>query len=356
MDKKLEQRVCVKFCVANGFSAAETLRMLQKAFGEDSMSQNRTFVWHKDFKEGRESVSDMPRSGRPSTSTTDENIASVKNLVMENRSISIREIAALLDISFGSTEHILTEILGMKRIEARLVPKELNFLQKQHRVEVAKQMIANADSDPTFMERIITGDETWVYEFDMLTSQQSSEWRAEDEPKPKKSRQSRSKIKVLLTVFFDFRGVVHSEFLPEGRTVNKEYYLQVMRRLREAIRKKRPELWRNNSWILHHDNAPSHTALTICEFLAKNSTNTIKQAPYSPDLAPCDFFLFPKLKIPLRGRRFESIDAIKKNSLEELKAIHSSAYKKCMDDWIKRWHMCVASNGEYFEGDNKDIN
>jgi [histone H3]-lysine36 N-dimethyltransferase SETMAR len=51
----------------------------------------------------------------------------------------------------------------------------------------------------------------------------------------------------------DYNGVVHHEILPEGQTVNKEYYLGVMRRLREAIRRKRPELWAENSWILHHD-------------------------------------------------------------------------------------------------------
>lgn len=355
MEVKVEQRVCVKFCVANGFSAAETLRMLQKAFGEDCMSQNRAFSWHREFKEGRTDVNDLARSGRPPTSSNDENTDAVKNFVLENHSIGIREISALLDISFGSAEHILVDILGMKRVAARLVPKELNFLQKQRRIDVSKEMIFNAESDPTFMERIITGDETWVYEYDMPTTQQSSEWRAKNEPKPKKPRQSRSKVKVLLTVFFDYHGVVHSEFLPAGQTVNKEYYLSVMKRLREAIRRKRPELWRNNSWILHHDNAPSHTALIICDFLAKNSTTVINQAPYSPDMAPCDFFLFPKLKIPLRGRRFDTIEAIKKNSLEELKAIPSAAYKKCMSDWIKRWHICIASNGEYFEGDNKEI-
>ena len=69
----------------------------------------------------------------------------------------------------------------------------------------------------------------------------------------------------MLTVFFDYRGVVHYEFLPTGQTVNKEYYLNVMRHLREAIRKKRPEM--------HHDNASSHNALILREFFAKNSTH-----------------------------------------------------------------------------------
>lgn len=66
----------------------------------------------------------------------------------------------------------------------------------------------------------------------------------------------------------------------------------------------RPDLWKNNSWILHYDNAPSHTSILVREFLTKNSTNVIDQAPYSPDMA-CDFFLFPKLKLSLCGRRFE---------------------------------------------------
>ena len=108
---------------------------------------------------------------------------------------------------------------------------------------------------------------------------------------------------MMLTVFFDYRGVVHYEFLPTGQTVNKEYYLSVMRHLREAIRKKRPELWATNSWILRHDK-PSHTALILREFLAKNSTHVAPQPPYSLDLAPCDFWLFRKLKRPLRGNRF----------------------------------------------------
>lgn len=131
--------------------------------------------------------------------------------------------------------------------------------------------------------------------------------------------------------------------------------MAVMRRLRENIRRKRPDLWANNSWILHHDNAPSHTAIIVSEFLAKNSTNVISQPPYSPDMAPCDFFLFPRLKLPLRGTRFESIEAIKENSLRELRAIPSEAYRKCMENWILRWHQCIASEGEYFEGDNKEI-
>lgn len=159
----------------------------------------------------------------------------------------------------------------------------------------------------------------------------------------------------MLTVFIDFNGVVHHEFLPEDQTVNKEYYLGVMRRLREAIRRKRPELWAENSWILHHDNAPSHNAIIIRNFLTKNATNTIQQPPNSPDLAPCDFFLFNRVKKPLRGTRFSSREEVIEKSQKALMDIPKTEYKKCFEDWIKRWHKCVAVGGDYFEGDNIDL-
>ena len=104
-----------------------------------------------------------------------------------------------------------------------------------YRTEWSKEFALNFDpvnEDPDFLKRVITGDEPWVYGYDVETKAQSSQWKTPEEPIPKKARQVRSTVKVLLIVFFDYRGVVHQEFLPQGRTVNKEYYLKVMRRLR----------------------------------------------------------------------------------------------------------------------------
>ena len=79
------------------------------------------------------------------------------------------------------------------------------------------------------------------------------------------------------------------------------------------------------------------------------------QPPYPPDLAPCDFFLFPKLKRPMKGR-FAMIEEIETASPKELKTITESAYQKCFKDWKKRWHKCIISKGDYFEGKNIGIN
>ncbi|GBM85529.1 hypothetical protein AVEN_53129-1 [Araneus ventricosus] len=136
----------------------------------------------------------------------------------------------------------------------------------------------------------------------------------------------------MLTAFFYCRGVVHYEFLPTSQAVNKGYYLSDLSRLLEAIGRQRPEMWQENSWVLHYDNEPSHSAIIIREFLNKYSTNTVPHAPYSPDMAPCDFLWFTRLKLPLRGRRFESISSIKENSLRTLKGFHINDIMACFDD------------------------
>ncbi|UYV68987.1 hypothetical protein LAZ67_6001900 [Cordylochernes scorpioides] len=241
--------------------------------------------------------------------------------------------------------------MGMRRVAAKFVPKLLNCDQKQHRMNIANEMLDSVRDDPNLLQRVITGDEAWVYGYDVETKAQSSQWKLPHEPRPKKARQVRSNVKVLLTVFFDCRGVVHHKFLPQGRTVNKEYYLQVMRNLREAIRQKLPDLWKNKNWLLHHDKAPAHTSLLVRDFLAKNNTLMMPQPPYSPDLAPCDFFLFPKLKRPMKGRRYATLDEIKTASKEELKKILKMIFLKCFEDWKNRWHKCIISHGDYFEGD-----
>ena len=95
----------------------------------------------------------------------------------------------------------------------------------------------------------------------------------------------------MLIVFFDVHGIVHLEFLPQGQTINQNVYKDILRRLMRSVREKRRELWETKSWLLHHDNTPAHNALSIRQFLAENNIAVPEQPPYSPDLAPCDFFL-----------------------------------------------------------------
>jgi len=100
------------------------------------------------------------------------------------------------------------------------------------------------------------------------------------------------------------KGIVQKEFVPPGQTVNAAFYVEVLKRLRENVRRKWPDQRQNNTWLLHHDNVPAHAALLAWRFLTDNNMTVVSHPPYSPDLAPSDFFLFPKLKWSLKGEDF----------------------------------------------------
>jgi hypothetical protein len=136
--------------------------------------------------------------------------------------------------------------------------------------------------------------------------------------------------------------------------VDDVYYLEILKRLCEKVRRKRPELFANNLRIVHHDNAPAHTALSMMEFLAIKKITVLEHRPSLPDLAPNDFFLFPKIKEILRGRHFDDIDDIRSNTTSDLKAIPQNQFRNCFEGWTWRWHRYIASQGDYFEGDHSD--
>ena len=96
-----------------------------------------------------------------------------------------------------------------------------------------------------------------------------------------------------------------------GQTVKKEYYVEFLREFRKRFRRKRPPLFKSGQWHFHQDNVPVHNSILVTDYLTKMGIKTVPQPPYSPDLAPCDFWLFPKLKEKLRGCRYETIEEMK---------------------------------------------
>ena len=147
------------------------------------------------------------------------------------------------------------------------------------------------------------------------------------------------------------KGIFHKEFVPPGQSVNAAFYVEVLIRLRENVRVKRPDQWRNNTWLLHHNNAPAHAALLTRWFLTDNNMNVVPHPPYSPDLALSDFLLFLKLKMKLKGRIFQTLKEIQAESQAVLNTLRENDFQECFKNWQHRWDRCQASEGDYFEGD-----
>ncbi|EGI66688.1 FLJ37770-like protein, partial [Acromyrmex echinatior] len=178
MERLLEQRYAIKFCVRLGKNATETFQMLQEVFKDDCISKSQSGRWHKAFKEGREEVADEPRSRRQTTARTDENVNRVCEVLRSDRRLSIQYIADTLNMSTFAIHGIVTENLTSK---------------------------------------------------------------------------TRSSFTMTM---------------------------------------------------------PPATAFTVANYLARSNTPVVLQPSYSPDLAPCDFFLFPRLKRELEGKHWESVENI----------------------------------------------
>jgi hypothetical protein len=200
---------------------------------------------------------------------------------------------------------MLTENWNMCRIAAKFVPRLLTNDGKQRRVNMCLELGEKANENPTFtrISGIITGDESSIYCYDPESKQQSSQWKSPQSSRAKEARQVRSSTESMLIVFFGVNGIFHREFVPPNTTVNSDFYCVVLRRLRENVRRKSPQLWCNHYWP-HHD-VPVHTSLKTTEFVTNNNMVIVPHPPYLPDFSPCDFALFPKLKFKLKGRRFE---------------------------------------------------
>ena len=158
---------------------------------------------------------------------------------------------------------------------------------------------------------------------------------------------------IIISGFHCIRGIVHYEFVPTGQSTKCTIWM-ILKRLREKGTRKRPELFANNSWIMHHDNAPAHTALSVKEVLATKQI-TVGTPCLFIGSSPQWFFLFPKMKQILKERHFDDIDDIRSNTTAALKAIPLNQFQNCFEGWTRRWHRCIASQGEYFEGDHCGI-
>ena len=287
---ELEQRTNIKFLVKLGKSGNEVREILVQVYGDNAMiKQQFTSVWNV-VSDGRESVTDQESSGRPATSTTEENIAKIRQIVRENRQLTVRSIAEQVNINRETVRKILTEDLYMRKVCAKMVPKGAHRRTKEKKSHNLPFGEAIWHFGPCHHRWWNMGLPIRPWN----EAAQSAQWKTANSPRSKKFRRPKSRVKTTLLTFLDIRAILHYEFIPTGQTVNQVYYMEVLERLREKVRRKRPELFANNSRILHHVNAPAHTALSVREVLATKQINVLEHPAYSPDLAPQWLFSVPE--------------------------------------------------------------
>ncbi|XP_071102349.1 histone-lysine N-methyltransferase SETMAR-like [Haliotis cracherodii] len=220
---------------------------------------------------------------------------------------------------------------------------------KLSRVTISGALLTRYNANPDgFHFRIVTSDENWVYHYDLQSKQESMKWKHATSPMTKKFKATRSTKKVMMTIFWDSKGVIHIDYLPHGTTVNGEYYAKLLNQVRQSIKVKRRGNIRRGI-LLHQDNAPVHTSRVAMTAVQDCGYDLLPHPPYSPDLAPSDFHLFPRLKKHLRGRRFEDDDELTAAVEGWLGDQNVDFYRSGITDWQTRWNKCVELGGDYVE-------
>ena len=130
------------------------------------MNQASVFDWHKIFKEGRESLRDDERCGKSKEVRTPELIGQIKNFMNKDRRVSIETISAQFDVSLGTVNTIIREELKMWKICAKFVPRVLREDQKERRCHDRREMVELINSNPAFLDAVVTCDESWIYCYD----------------------------------------------------------------------------------------------------------------------------------------------------------------------------------------------
>ena len=345
----IANRAVIRYLGLKGLPPKEVHEDMIATLGEEAPSYTTVKKWAAEFKRGRESLEDDPRSGRPVTVSTQDVIDKVLDIILADRRTTQRTIAFELQISQERVHNIIHQDLGMTKVSARWVPRLLTPDHKRARLVTSRDNLALFERDPEdFLQRFVTMDETWVHHYQPESKEQSKQWKRPGSPTPRKAKIVKSAGKVMASIFWDAKGVLLVDFLETGQTINGMYYAQLLQQLKEQIKlKRRGKL--SKGVIFHQDNAPAHTSAVAMAAIHGCGFEILSHPPYSPDLAPSDFHLFPKMKLELSGRRFTTNDDVIEAVEEYLQSKDAAFYEQGIRALQHRWTKCVNCRGDYVE-------
>jgi len=321
--------------------AVESHRLLVETYGEHAPSIRTCETWFRQFKSGDFNVKDSERSGRPQKCEDEQ----LQELLDDDPTQTQRQLAEALHVS---QETISRRLRAMGKINklGKWVPHNLNERQMENR-KVTCEMLLQRHERKSFLYRIVTGDEKWIY---FENPKRKKSWLSPGEASPSTSRPNRFGKKTMLCVWWDQSGVVYYELLKPDETVNTQRYRQQMINLNHALIERRPE-WarRHGKVILLHDNAPSRTAKPVKDTLKSLGWDILPHPPYSPDLAPSDYHLFASMGHALAEQHFSNFEKVGKWLDEWFAAKDKQFFWHGIHKLPERWAKCVEADGQYFE-------
>lgn len=327
----VEKRSVASFLWKKKKTNKQIYQEMSEVYAEDMPSIKTIQKWTKKMIDGDWSIFDRPREGRPERAELSEKIQEV---LAYNPYASTKKIAKKVAADPKTVKKVLIEKLQMRKVNFKWIPYTLTLELKAKRVEIAKYLfdfLSNCNDQK--LRKVLTQDETWVY----FSNPRNSMWLEEGQPIPEIPKKTIGAKKVMISVIWGITGIISITMLPIDQKFNRNFFEQkVLGDLSSTIK--------TNGFFLHMDNARPHL---VHEKLKELGIKRLEHPPYSPDLAPSDFFLFGYLKKLLEGEEFDSEIELFDRVTEILKGISKSVLKSVYDEWMNRLLIVQESKGNY---------
>jgi histone-lysine N-methyltransferase SETMAR len=333
--EKVHVRHCLLYEFQLNHTAAEAHRNISAVFGEEAPGDRQCERWFEKFRRGDMTLEDEPGRGRD----VEVNLKALLDSVLANNRQTTRELGEQVGCHHSTVEYHLHQ-LGFEKKFGVWVPHELTVENRNQRIFICNSLLSRYPRQ-AFLEQIITGDEKWVTYVNVT---QKGQWLGPGQkPEPDPEGDLHPK-KQMLSVWWDFQGIIHWELLPRNTTVSAELYCEQLERLRQALLNKRPG---PRKVRLLHDNAKPHTAMLTRQTLEKFRWEVLPHPAYSPDLAPSDYHLFRSLSNHLRGKHFDKPAELEKWIEDFFNQKSPDFYRSGIMDLARRWRYVVDNDGAY---------
>lgn len=319
--------------------AIDAHQMLAEAYGDSAPSIRTCQEWFQRFKSGDFDVNDKDRPGQPKRLHDDE----IQALLDMDDSQTQKQLAASLNVTQQAVSLHL-HAMGKIQKEGKWVPYKLTERNMKQR-KTTTEILLERFQRKSFLHRIITGDEKWVY-YD--NSKRKRSWVSPGEPAKSIAKRNIHGKKVLLCIWWDQRGILYYELLKPGETVTANRYGQQLVQLRNELGVKRPE-WadRHDKVILLHDNARPHVAKSVKDTLKDFNWEVLPHPPYSPDIAPSDYHLFRSMAHGLAEQHFQNVQDVKKWIDDWISLKPANFFKDGINKLPNLWENVVKNDGNY---------
>lgn len=335
---KIHLRHCILYEFEKDNNASKAAENICEVFGTDALCTRTCQRWFEKFRVGDLSLKEQPRSGRPSE--TDDDL--LRAMLEDDPHLTTREIGEKLGIHYTTVADKIKSIGFILKLNI-WVPHELTEKNLLDRVSVCSALEIRNRIEP-FLDRLITGDEKWIlYE----SAQRHKAYCMPGTSAPVIAKQKLTNRKAMLCVWWDRSGIIYYELLKYGETVNTERYCNQLEKLNEAVKEKRPVLANRKGIVFLHDNARPHTAIKTQKKLNDFGWEVLSHPPYSPDIAPSDYYLFRSMQNFLHGKIFQSFQDISKGVSEYFDTKDSKFFANGINKLPIRWLKVVNNNGHY---------